>query len=71
MQNHSSIVKEITELTNTIESNYPELYSYLDENPLTLSVAQHPKVDKKAMEDYLQSLKELLEHHLQTHKNAK
>lgn len=69
MQNLRPLLTEITELTNTIESDYPELYRYLDENPMTLTVSPHPQVNKADMEEYLQSLRQLLEHHLQTHKN--
>ena len=36
MQNLSCLLKEITELTNTIESDRPEHYRYLDENPISL-----------------------------------
>lgn len=34
MQDLKSVLAEIMELTNTMESNYPELYRNLDENPL-------------------------------------
>ena len=63
-----NILKEITELTFTIESEYPELYQYLDENPMTIPASPHPEIDKELMEKYLQSLKALLAHHVETHK---
>lgn len=69
MQNLSYLLKQITELTNTIESDHPELYRYLDENPMTLPTKASPKLGKKAFLDYLESLQELLAHHLETHKN--
>ncbi len=62
------ILKEITQLTGNIETNYPELYRSLDENPLTIPATNHPHIDKKIMEEYLESLKQLLKHHLETHK---
>ncbi len=62
------ILNEITKLTMVIETDYPELYRSLDENPMTLPVKQHPHLDKIIMQEYLESLKELLEHHLDTHK---
>ncbi len=61
------LLTEISELTSAIESDYPELYQFLDENPMTLPTIPHPEVNRKVMEDYLQSLRQLLEHHLQTH----
>jgi len=56
-------------LTNTMESQYPELYQFLDENPITLPLLPHPEMNKAVMEYYLQSLQELLDHHVKTHKN--
>ncbi len=69
MKNLHGILTEITQLTTNIETNYPELYRSLDENPMTIPVSDHPHIDKKIMEEYLESLKQLLEHHLETHIN--
>ncbi len=69
MKDLHNILREITQLTTTIETNYPELYRILDENPMTLPVLNDPHMDKKVMQNYLESLKGLLEHHLETHKN--
>ncbi|MBC8755893.1 hypothetical protein H2O64_14540 [Kordia sp. YSTF-M3] len=63
------ILNEIIQLTTNIEANYPELYRTLDENPMTLPVINNPHIDKKIMQEYLESLKQLLWHHLETHKN--
>lgn len=62
------IFREITEITTQIETSYPELYRILDENPMTLSVNKHPHMDKKVMQEYLERLKQLLEHHLEISK---
>lgn len=70
MKNLNTLLNRITVLTNTIESQYPELYRFLDENPMTLPLGPHPQVDKKALEGYLESLQQLLEHHLEIHKNS-
>lgn len=67
MKNLSKLLTEITQLTTNIETNYPELYRYLDENPLTIPSTNHPHIDKQIMENYLESLKQLLKHHLETH----
>ena len=58
-----AILREITALTTEMSTAYPELYRYLDENPLTLTISQNPQIDEQVMEDYLQSLKELVRHH--------
>lgn len=68
MKNLHNLLQEIAQLTTNIETNYPELYRYLDENPLTLPVSKHPHIDKAIMEEYLESLKQLLKHHLETNK---
>ncbi len=68
MKNLHNILKEIVQLTTNIETNYPELYRSLDENPMTLPVSKHPHMDKEVMQEYLESLEQLLKHHLETHK---
>ena len=69
MRNIQEIEDEITKLTFKIESEYPELYQFLDENPITIPCKSNPDIDKKLMQDYLESLKQLLQHHIETHKN--
>ncbi|SNR59431.1 hypothetical protein [Lutibacter flavus] len=67
MKNLQELLKEITELTFKIEKKYPELYQFLDENPQTIPSKYHPEINKKELQDYLESLKQLLSHHLETH----
>jgi len=69
MKNLPGILKEITQLTNTIESDYPWLYRTLDENPMTIPATDHPQMDKKVMQEYLESLRQLLKHHSESPKN--
>lgn len=68
MKELNVLLTKITQLTNNIETNYPELYQFLDENPMTIPVSNHPHIDKTIMQEYLESLKQLLEHHIETHK---
>jgi hypothetical protein len=67
MKEIQKLTEEITQLTLKIESDYPELYRYLDENPMTLPAGSHPEIEKDVLSKYLQSLKEQLRHHLETH----
>ena len=69
MNNLKNILTEITQLTCNIETNYPELYRTLNENPMTIPSTKHPHINKEIMEDYLESLKQILKHYLETHKN--
>ena len=71
MKNLQQIEDEINELTFKIETKYPELYRFLDENPVTIPSQNHPDINKKLMLDYLESLKQILKHHLETHSKNK
>lgn len=63
MEDLDNTLKEIMQITTNIETNYPELYRSLDENPITIATSNHPQVDKLAMQNYLESLKQLIKHH--------
>lgn len=67
MKNTQKIVAEISELTKTIETNYPEIYKFLDENPMTIPSENHPNIDENVLQEYLESLKQFLKHHIDTH----
>ena len=71
MSDLTKILKEITDLTFKIESEYPELYKFLDENPITIPALEHPDIDKKIMKEYLDDLKQLLEQYIKTHRDKK
>ena len=68
MKKLQTILTKITQLTTDIETNYPELYRSLDENPMTIPSMDHPHIDSEVMQNYLESLKQLLLHHIETHK---
>ena len=68
MNELQSMMKEITTLTTMMETEYPELYQFLDENPMTIPATNHPHIDIVVLKEYLESLKGLLQHHLETHK---
>ena len=67
MNNLQSLLSEISQLIKTIETNYPELYQFLDENPATIPSKKNPTIDKKVLHEYLENLKQLLKHHIETH----
>jgi hypothetical protein len=69
MDELQSIQKEITRLTFTIESKYPELYRFLDEEPITIPNMAHPEIDIKIMQDYLEGLQQIFEHYKETRTN--
>jgi hypothetical protein len=69
MKRLQEITKEINDLTMKIEQEYPELYQYLDENPITIPYSEHPELNIKTMSEWLDSLQELLKHNIENHKN--
>ncbi len=58
---------EITQLTSNIETNYPDLYRTLDEEPITIPNQQHPDINDKVLHDYLTGLKQILKSFIETH----
>jgi len=68
MNNAEDTLSQIIKLTSIMESDYPELYRFLDENPITVPTMAHPNLDEKILQEYLNVLKELLKHHSATHK---
>ena len=71
MKKLNTILTEITQLITNIKTNYPELYRSLDENPMTIPFVNHPHMNTEVMQEYLESLKQLLRHHLETRKTNK
>ncbi len=68
MKKTHQLLKEINEITFKMEQEYPELYQYLDENPVTIPNVAHPNLDTKVFADYLEALKILLQNHIDSHK---
>lgn len=69
MKSLQDIETQIVTLITSIEVNYPELYALLDENPMTIPTVINPKINVSVMEDYLESLKQILKQYIKTHKN--
>lgn len=63
------IFTEITELTNKIEKEYPEIYKFLEEDPMTIPNMAHPNTDEKVMQAYLDDLKQLVRRYKETHES--
>lgn len=60
MKTQQELLKEISDFTRMIESDYPEVYQYLDENPITIPIENQPEVNTEDLENYLQSLHDIL-----------
>jgi len=62
------LLSEITKLTKKIETDYPEIYQFLDEIPATIPSEKDPDINNKVLRDYLESLKQLIKNHVETRK---
>lgn len=60
-------MKEITELTTLIESEYPELYQHLDEIPVNTGNEKKGTVSHKDLSLYLESLRNILKKYIEEH----
>ncbi|WP_055436187.1 hypothetical protein [Lacinutrix algicola] len=60
MENRNLLTK-ISTLTREIETKYPEVYEHLDEIPQTIPDVENPEVEKKELENYLNSLETIIE----------
>lgn len=56
----AKVLSKISHLIRYIETDYPELYQHLDENPVTLSNNMKAQIDVDAMQNYLETLKSIL-----------
>jgi hypothetical protein len=68
MERLKELSQEINELTLKIEQEYPELYEFLNENPITIPTSKHPQIDTENLAEYLDSLNQLLKHYLISYK---
>jgi hypothetical protein len=62
------LMQDVLNLTTKIETEYPELYKYLDETPIRLSARPEKDVTISDLKNYLQTLREQLEEHVKTHR---
>ena len=69
MKSIQQLMHDIIQLTTEMETNFPELYNYLDETPLTLGEIKEKEISTQDLAQYLETLKTQLQHHIATHKN--
>lgn len=71
MKDAQDVIREISELTTMIRTKYPELYRFIDEDPITLPATNNPQMTKEIMENYLERLKFIMKQYLDSNKNKK
>lgn len=67
MNTPAYLIIQINELTALLEARYPELYQFIDEQPLTISSDTVALLDEESLSNYLESLNQLLKNHITTH----
>jgi hypothetical protein len=60
----SQLNMEIMELTTLIKAKHPEVYSHLNEMPVTIPNVVMPHVKIKQLQEYVQSLKAIINTHI-------
>ncbi|WP_159022122.1 hypothetical protein [Formosa sp. L2A11] len=63
MKTQEELLKDISEIVWSIEEDYPEVYKYLDENPIKIQNFEHPDISTEELEEYLQSLRDIIENY--------
>ena len=67
MKTLNQLMQDIIQLTTVIETHYPELYKYLSETPIALGETNQGKISSADLNQYLETLKTQLQHHMDTH----
>lgn len=68
MNDLHKLMDDVTRLTLNIKNNYPDLYSFLNETAIEIPSDKYPHIDTEVMIEYLETLKQLLRHHIESHK---
>ena len=71
MKNKIAINKDILNLENLINKEFPELSKYISEMPVKISYKAGTEISSKNLKDYYNSLNELIEHYALSHKKIK
>lgn len=66
MKTLASLLTEISDITNRIREEFPALYDLLEENKVTI-YSGGKEIDGNEFTEYLDSLKEKLQHYIQNH----
>lgn len=67
MKSEKNLNKKILEITMLIKTKYPELSKYLSEMPDTISIQKKPGINSDILENYFNSLDQLLKKYILEH----
>lgn len=60
MKTEKELMADISKLTTTIRSEFPELIKFLNEMPETIPNVVSPEITRESLEEYFNSLENLL-----------
>lgn len=63
-------MQEIIQLSGNSETNYPELHKYFGKTPVKIGNSDEKKFTTEDLMLYVETLKSILKHHVETHKLA-
>jgi hypothetical protein len=67
MKTEKTLTENIFSITMTIRNEFPELMKFLNEMPETIPNQESPKINDKILEEYFNSLEELLVNYAPNH----
>lgn len=68
MKTEAELNQNIVKITMTIRNEFPELMKYLGEMPVTIPNSENPEINMKILQDYYNSLEDLLRKYAPNHK---
>lgn len=67
MKRETELNESILKITMTIRNEFPELMKFLNEMPITIPTEKYPEINHKILQEYLDSLLELLRKYAPNH----
>ena len=67
MKTEAELNQNIVKMTMTIRNEFPELMKFLNEMPETLPNLENPEINIKILQDYYDSLEDLLRKYAPNH----
>lgn len=71
MKTEDELDRAILSITMEIKEKHPELSKYISEMPVTIPNKQNPKMNCKALQEYLDSLNDVLKNYLENNINQR
>ncbi len=67
MKTEKELIVNISKITMTIREEFPELMKFLNEMPETIPDVAHPEITTKILQDYFNTLENLLQKYAPNH----